>query len=1131
MSKFWSPANQLSFNNDLVAWYDAKDPNDNSGLGLPDDGVDVHSWKDKSIYQNEFTPSGTSLAPSYDATNSAIVFDGTEDLLGSFPVGFELHMFIVAEMTLQAASETNHLIYFDSPTHANLDASFVDEGDFSGNGTLDCIHTKFTGPSTLPTRGTILVLNNGASNCVLSFASFTAHGLSTNDSIYLIVGARASRDVGDLPTNLTTGSYQVTVTDANNFTVARANTDMLVTPSGNSVSAFLDEVVEIQILTTTASTLPPSGTPDHLNLSTGSATKAVFELIVKSDGTIKTTLGGDTYTTSAASVNGGIDPLSVVRLAGKADHRTECKFHEILVYKSDQGLTNSEFIQGYLRNKWGLTTTISPSHPMYQVKPTLKLAEQLQNRALFGSSGSATQSLGSYYNSAQRISPRRPVQIVRLWMDKCDNIYNNSTAPSTCAAVGDLSGACYNTKSSCLNNENYRLSSNGRKAYTYISEEVGLYVDNKFGTMYPAVKNVSGASAEMKRTGGVSVRGTVNIKLQDFKSNDSELDPYFLSRNYIASDRGSHFQRFLQRNKFYQNRPVEVFNGYILPNGNLEIFDGRQEYIIDTISHDYNSITVKCKDPLTLADELKAKVPAPTNFRLSAAIADTSSTFTNRALKFAGSTASQANIIEEFGADTTAGFVRIGDEILGYEVEADGSDALINFTSRGQWGTTAETHDADAKVQKCLFYGTYGGNDGSKINDVVYDLLVNQAGVPARAINNVAGAEFSWADEKTTWLADFDINTIISKPTSVNKLVGNFGEHCGVDFVWNAFAAKILMRAQTPRLLNIQTLSEDFEFIGDDQIIQNSFKGKIDDKDRVSRAGYYYAVKNFAEDLDDPDNFNRIFVALDADSEAVEEYGSKSEKLIYAYSINQNDSAKTIAGRMLKRHQETPLTATFEVDVIKEPVDVGENFYLSTKNFVSVKGLPAILEMQCISIKHNFEKQTFSLKAKQFGYRGDATGAIMASGTAAFTATSNFVNLGSGTENSPYTGALSIGTWLANEYYVSVAAITDGGDSYNVNDQIAFADANYEDAEGNTVTSSGLNMTVSAIESVDKGSGSITAFHAIDSASSGGSASFGNGNFYDGQTLTASTGSGAKCVIVINVSPKMEEGKEPYNMV
>jgi hypothetical protein len=187
--------------------------------------------------------------------------------------------------------------------------------------------------------------------------------------------------------------------------------------------------------------------------------------------------------------------------------------------------------------------------------------------------------------------------------------------------------------------------------------------------------------------------------------------------------------------------------------------------------------------------------------------------------------------------------------------------------------------------------------------------------------------------------------------------------------------------------------------------------------------------------------------------------------------------------------------------------------------------------MQCISIKHNFEKQTYTLKARQFGYRGDATGAIMASGTGVFTAVTNFASLGSGTEESPYTGALSVGTWLANEYFISVKEITEGGDSYSVNDQILFADATYQDAEGNTVTSSGLNMTVSTIENIDKGSGSITAFHEIDSASSGGSASFGNGNFYDGQTLTASTGSGTKCVIVINVSPKMEGGKEPYNMV
>tara|TARA_R110002153_G_scaffold125992_1_gene273213 strand:- start:932 stop:4444 length:3513 start_codon:yes stop_codon:yes gene_type:complete len=641
------------------------------------------------------------------------------------------------------------------------------------------------------------------------------------------------------------------------------------------------------------------------------------------------------------------------------------------------------------------------------------------------------QTSSGLFNGAHRLSPRKPIQVVEMLLDFCDNEYGVNNTLSSCTASGPSGNECYNTRATCQDLNNYDIGLNGKKRYLFrkdtSSGELG-YTNSMYDTANPCIISVTSAPVEIMPTKGVALRANITIKLRDFYSTGATVDPYFESRNLIALESGSYFQKLIERNPHYVGRPIRVYDGYIDHAGYQQLGHGGKFYIIDKMSLNKDVLTITCKDPMSLADNLKAKVPEPSKFSLKADLAH--GTQNSVVLKVDNADASAEKMHAYFGL---TGHCRIEEEIIKYTRLATDAHISFHVNNRGAWGSkvpaTGDSYDAGEVVQKCVVYGEYDGSGAANtINNVAYDLLINEAKVPARAIRNEPTIKYSWADEKTRWLETFRIDAIFSEPKEVNKQLAHLASMVGVNFFYDDRIGLIRMRAETPELDLNKILT-----ITDDNIVKNSLSFSNNDKDRVSRVYYYYNMRDHTADRDKPKNFKNLYVAIDIESEIDEEYGKSSNKTIYAYGVNSGNTATTIAQRLLSRFKNTPKTVKFKIDASLDILRTGDHFYLTTEHIVDFNGVPKITEFQCLSVKFDSKKLDFEIKAKQFRFSTVNTGVISNEDVV-----EDFdEGTGDGTDNDPYDDDRAINPYLADANHITVA-ITDVGSGFAAGDTLIF---------------------------------------------------------------------------------------------
>ena len=736
------------------------------------------------------------------------------------------------------------------------------------------------------------------------------------------------------------------------------------------------------------------------------------------------------------------------------------------------------------------------------------------------------------FAGAHRLSPRQPIQMVSLFLDFCANEYGVNDGASICTAAGSAGSECYNTKFTCQDPTNYL-----REPLAYrFGNEVGRSL-TRFKA-YPSIISISTAPVEIIPTKGVSLRAVVTIKLRDFFATGSDVDPYFENRNVIAIENGSYFQKLMKRNPHYIGRTVIVHDGYVDHTGTERFYGGERHYIIDSMSLDNDVMTIKCKDPLTLSDDLKSKVPAPSEFSLGEVLSATG-IHSHINLKHNGSSlngsssADKLLVTNYFGADNATGFIRINEEILGYTVDVSGSEAALDITSRKQWGTKQPDSDfeVDDTVQKCVFFGTYDGSGtGVTINDVAFELLVNEAGVSETAINNESGGAYSWADERTNWLSSFRIDTILSEPKEVNKQLANIASMVGVNFFYEDKSKQIVMRAETP-----ETDTNTILTITDDDIIEDSLKVINSEKERISRVYYYYNMRDHTLDRDKPKSYKNLFIAIDSDGETLDEYGKESNKVIFGWGVKATSTATSVSQRLLSRFKNTPKTITFKIDASRAVLSTGDHFFISTKHIVNADGFIEDMEMQCLSIKFDSKNQNYIVKAKQFRFGLTNFSQITANDVGGFdkdaadntSAGFNSVNDasgGTGTELDPYTGVRASESYLADKNHVTLE-IVDGGTGWTNGETLVFVPD--ESAVGADANTRNLIATYTQV------GGTVTAVTVTSNVAAGSLGNAVHSGYAANEILTASpaSSSGTNLSVRLTKKDRMSGAQEPYLIV
>lgn len=507
-----------------------------------------------------------------------------------------------------------------------------------------------------------------------------------------------------------------------------------------------------------------------------------------------------------------------------------------------------------------------------------------------------------------------------------------SSVSASCTAALSAGNECYNTRITTQDEVNYTklLKTIRFSTYTRLFPKSMRNIPNIVG------KPVFTPTRIMPEK-GLSTRSSVTFTIKDTPHHDRGLDPYVSTRNYTPEDQGTLLGKLLTRNRFWIGRTIRVLTGYATDPWDWNNFDTR-EYIIEKFDGPFRNvktgdITYKItgKDILKSIADDRVQVPTPSTGTLASNLAIDAGSMT-------------LNTGE--GADyTSSGTVAIGAEIIAYATNV--SDVLGGLT-HAQGGTEDVAHNSGDTVQQCYVITS------TNIVNVIYDLLVNEGGIPARYIPFTDGLPAqAWDDEKTNWLSGVIINTILHEPTGLDQLINEICDENQIDIWWEETTQEINLKTNTPPLINAPvTILKD-----DQNIIDGTFSRKELTDKRVSRVLFAYDKADLTEN-NDLTNFLIVDLNIDADKESTNQYGTEKLKQLKSRFMDASNTSvvSQAARRTLNRFGHPPTEIKFALDAKDGDVKTGDLVDIDSQYLQNFDGSNKVSRMQILQAKENGDR-------------------------------------------------------------------------------------------------------------------------------------------------------------------------------
>jgi hypothetical protein len=166
----------------------------------------------------------------------------------------------------------------------------------------------------------------------------------------------------------------------------------------------------------------------------------------------------------------------------------------------------------------------------------------------------------------------------------------------------------------------------------------------------------------------------------------------------------------------------------------------------------------------------------------------------------------------------------------------------------------------------------------------------------------------NWDDEKSLWLSSATITAVVMKPEPVRRIIEEWCQVFLFDVWWDASAQEIMIKALSPEPSGETpaTLTEDYE------ILEDSLSIKRDAKSRFTQIRAWHSRVD-ASKSNDPENFSKLQIALDAIRSGADLYNSSSIKTIISRWFDSEARAAQLTGRMLARFSDTPEVINFAI--------------------------------------------------------------------------------------------------------------------------------------------------------------------------------------------------------------------------
>lgn len=491
---------------------------------------------------------------------------------------------------------------------------------------------------------------------------------------------------------------------------------------------------------------------------------------------------------------------------------------------------------------------------------------------------------------------REPIELVEIVLPKCANTYG--VAP--CTASGGVGSECYNCRATCQDVANYDGSDTdslwlGRGVAGEPTDEKYIFPClGSTGTIGTKV-NLSGSDDDYKPLGR---RATLDFSAADFNHSDITQDPYFATRKFDPSKKGTFWPKWLARQRFGKvGARVNIYDGYAGQPLSAYLKRG---YVLEDVTRREDGVSFYCRDELARAEGIKSLVPKTSAGILSADISASDTSFT---------------MLGQFTDDEypTAGTVRISDEVMTYTSKSyDGgaNTTTIGGLTRGTDGSTASTHATDDAVQICRRF------TDETVASVVKTLLLDDAGIDASLVD-----ETGIDAEQSAYLAAYDLNSLITEPTAVDTVLGWVTRETSCFVYWDERSQKVRLRAIRAVAASeiIKTLSHE------ENILSGSMKLSEKPRQRLNVVNAYFGPIDVAGDLDKPANYRNGLQIVNGTTSLPEQYGNfvQSREIFFRFLATESDVRQTVT-RLSLRYADVPQFAEFYVDAKDRSLWVGD---------------------------------------------------------------------------------------------------------------------------------------------------------------------------------------------------------------
>jgi len=510
---------------------------------------------------------------------------------------------------------------------------------------------------------------------------------------------------------------------------------------------------------------------------------------------------------------------------------------------------------------------------------------------------------------------RRLATIVRVYLPYCALDFGIGA----CSAVLGSGTKCFNTLSTCQVPTDFDGSA--EQVLTFTSEYIpGLQTGSI--PPFPWLMKISTEPSVITPSEGLGVRASCSVALQDAPWTDQGTDPYIgQAHRPVAQPEsvGSFFGKLLKRQPYWEGRKIEIHTGYLDQAGKYDIANFKKRtYLIERITGPdaQGNVIIKGRDPLRAADRDRALWPQLSNGALALDIIDSDTVLqlsTGQAAEYVASE-----------------YIRLGEEVMkvvGVNTALDRITVLrATLPLFYQAGVIiADDHDAGTTVQNCILY------DGTRIDALIYDLLVNAAGIDPAFIDYAA-----WQVITNQWMASFNFKRLLTEPVGVKELLTGLTEHLALLW-WDDRSQLIKLDVLRQGGFGITPAWNDSA-----HIIANGPALERRSESRLSRVFVWFGMRTPLADAKKAASYRLAQVSADLSQEEEQRYGSARQRIIYSewLTAEQGGIALEVAGRLLNEYKDTKVKTKVLVDPKDDDIWTGDRFQLTTRQLQDEHGRP-----------------------------------------------------------------------------------------------------------------------------------------------------------------------------------------------